>query len=115
MKIRIAAVLVIFALSTVAFAHNGVEHVMGTVVKTSSNTIDVKTVKGDTKQVMFNDKTNFTKGGEKIKASDLKAGDRVVVNGEPMKEMKGMLNAVSVKVGSGAAKVKTAKHHTHSH
>ena len=110
----LALTLLLLLTMGAAFAHGGAEHVMGTVVKVSNDTIDVKTTKGDTKQIMFDSKTSFTKAGAKIQASDLKEGDRVVIDVHEMKEMNGMLQADSVKVGSGKTKA-TAKEKSHAH
>lgn len=113
-RIMAITLLMLLTLST-AFAHGGAEHVMGTVVKVSNDTIDVKTMKGDTKQIMFDAKTSFTKAGAKIQASDVKEGDRVVIDVHEMKEMGGMLQAESVKVGSAKAKAAAAKEKAHAH
>lgn len=109
------AVLISLAMLTIglAFAHGGAEHVMGTVVKVSTDTIEVKTAKGETKQIMIDSKTSFTKAGAKIQSSDLKEGDRVVVDAHEMKEMNGMLQAESVKVGTSKAKAAAEKSHAH--
>lgn len=114
MKRMMALTLLLLLAMGAAFAHGGAEHVMGTVVKVSNDTIDVKTMKGETRQVMFDAKTKFTKAGAKIQASDLKEGDRVVIEAHEMKEMGGMLQAVSVKVGSAKAKA-TAKEKSRAH
>ena len=114
MKHHIATALAVLLLAAGAFAHGGATHVMGTVVKLSSNTIEVRTTKGETKQVMFDDKTMFTKAGAKIQASELKEGDRVVIEAHESKSMKGMLKAISVKVGAVKAQTAT-KGPSHSH
>lgn len=114
MKRMLAFTLLMLLTLSTAFAHGGAEHVMGTVVKVSNDTIDVKTMKGDTKQIMFDSKTSFTKAGARIQASDLKEGDRVVIDVHEMKEMGGMLQAESVKVGNAKAKA-TAKEKAHAH
>ena len=114
MKHHIASALVMLLLATAAFAHGGATHVRGTVVKVSSSTIEVRTTKGDTKQVMFDAKTAITKAGMKINATELKEGDRVVIEAHESKSMKGMLQAESVKVGSAKAQTAT-KGHSHSH
>lgn len=101
MKSKAAVMIIIMAFALSAFAHGGAEHVMGTVVKTSSDTIEVKTTTGETKQVMFDDKTSFTKAGAKAQASDLEAGDRVVID---VHDMDGMLHASEVKIGTAKAK-----------
>ena len=114
MKTMLAFTLLLALTTGMAFAHGGAEHVMGTVVKVSADTIEVKTTKGQTKQIMYDAKTPFTKAGAKIQASEVKEGDRVVIDVHEMKEMNGMLQADSVKVGSGKSKT-AAKEKSHAH
>lgn len=113
MKRLIAFALLLLSAGT-SFAHGGAEHLMGTVVKVSADTIEVKTTKGETKQIMFDSKTSFTKAGAKIQAAELKKGDRVVMEVHEMKAMKGMLQAESVKVGTDKVKT-TGKEKSHAH
>ena len=114
MKHHLATAMAVLLLTIATFAHGGATHVMGTVVRVSSGTIEVKTSKGKAKQVMFDDKTQFTKSGAKIQASEVKGGDRVVIEAHESKSMKGMLEAESVKVGTAKAQTAT-KGHSHSH
>jgi hypothetical protein len=72
------AVTVFFLVAPV-FAHEGFEHVLGTVAKISGNVLTVKTAKGNV-DVKLDDKTEFTKNGQKALAADLKLGMRVVVD-----------------------------------
>jgi len=91
-----------------AFAHGGFDHVMGTVVQVSNNTLAVKTAKGNV-DVKLDDKTELTKNDLKAQRQDLTPGARVVVDiPEGNKEML----AHSVKIGTAA---KTAVSHTDSH
>jgi len=91
-----------------AFAHGGFDHVMGTVVQVSNNTLTVKTAKGNV-DVKLDDKTELTKNDLKAQRQDLTTGARVVVDiPEGNKEML----AHSVKIGTAA---KTAVSHTDSH
>ena len=63
--------------SAIAFAHNGVEHVMGTVTAVTDNSITVDTVKHKTVTVMVNPSTTFSHKDQKASLKDLKVGDRV--------------------------------------
>ena len=60
-----------------AFAHNGMEHVMGTVTQTSADSITVKTTKGAL--VTIASDTQFMKDKAEVKIGDVKVGDRVVI------------------------------------
>jgi len=98
---RIALCLAVMAsiLTAPVFAHEGFEHVLGTVAKISGNILTVKTAKGDV-DVKLDDKTEFTKGSQKALLADLKLGMRVVVDvPEHAKEK----IAHSVKIGAAVA------------
>jgi hypothetical protein len=58
------------------FAHNGVEHIGGTVSKVSGNVLTLKTPTGDV-DVKLGDKTTITKNGQKGQVTDLTPGTRV--------------------------------------
>lgn len=61
------------------FAHGGFDHVIGTVAGVSGSVLTVKTTKGNV-DVKLDDKTEISRGDQKVLASDLKAGLRVVVD-----------------------------------
>jgi hypothetical protein len=69
----------LFLLAAPVFAHEGFEHVLGTVANISGNVLTVKTPKGNV-DVKLVDKTEFTKNGQKALLADLKLGMRVVVD-----------------------------------
>lgn len=96
----LAAGLIFLLAGVTAFAHGGFDHVIGTVSKVESNTLTVKTAKGDV-DVKLSEKTEITKAGQKAALADLKPGVRVVVDiPEGSKDQV----AHSVKVGvAGAA------------
>jgi hypothetical protein len=84
--IRIAASKIAWCLAVTAallavpvFAHEGFVHVLGTVAKISGNILTVKTAKGNV-DVKLNEKTVFTKDGQKALPADMKPGMRVVVD-----------------------------------
>src|SRR6266498_3304230 len=88
--------LVLALLATAqVFAHGGMKHVMGTVVKIDNNVLTVKTAKGIV-DVQLNDKTEITSSNQSAQLTDLKPGTRVVV--DVMGEGKNKV-AHSVKVG----------------
>lgn len=98
------AVNLLFLLSTVTFAHNDQQHVMGTVAKIDSGSISVKTTTGELKTVMILPTTKFLRGTAAATAQDVKIGDRVVIHAKPEGEI---LNATEVKVGE----TKGSMHH----
>jgi hypothetical protein len=92
----LAAVL---ALAPAVFAHGGFDHVSGTVVQVSNHVLTVKTTKGNV-DVTLDEKTEISRGDQKVLPTDLKPGLRVIVDiPEGSKEK----IAHSVKVGSAAA------------
>ena len=78
---RIAALGVVLAVLATAqvFAHGGMKHVMGTVVKVDNNVLTVKTAKGNI-DVRLNDKTEITSNNQPTQLTNLKPGTRVVVD-----------------------------------
>lgn len=92
-------------LSVSAFAHNGMEHVMGTIASITSTSIAVKSMKdGKITPVMTNSKTMYMRGKEMITPKDIHTGDRVVIHA---KKVDGRFLAAEVEVGSATAE------HTH--
>ena len=61
-------------------AHNGEEHVNGTVAKISETSVTVNTTAGKMVEVAFEAKTTFTKSSQPIQRADLKVGDRVAIH-----------------------------------
>src|SRR5436190_13573555 len=100
--VALAGVLVV---PVVARAHEGHAHkVMGTVSSIDGKNLMVKTTDGKTVMVMLDAKTKITQGKNKLDASALKVGDRVLAEGP---EEKDMIMAATVKVGEApAAKAK---------
>ena len=106
-KWMISLMMLTFAVTIpgVTLAHQGHAHkVMGTVSSIEGKNLMVKTTDGKTVMVMLNPKTKITQGKNKLDASALKVGDRVVAEGP---EEKDMIMAATVKVGEApAAKAK---------
>lgn len=97
---KIAVTLVAFAaLAVQLFAHEGFDHVSGTIAKVAGNVVTVKTAKGNV-DVKVNAKTEITQNDQKAVAADLKPGIRVVVDvPEGSKDMV----AHSIKLGVAGA------------
>jgi len=70
---------VLFASAALMPAHNGFEHVQGTVIRVENNVLIIETVKGR-ESVKLNAKTEITRDAKPAPAADLKAGTRVVVD-----------------------------------
>ena len=108
--IKIAIRLALAACLSLGFlaAHNGMEHVTGTVAKISDTSITVNTTAGKMVDVAFDAKTTFTKASQPFAKTDIKVGERVVVHaaGEP-----GKFVAHIVQLGVAA---KAAEHGDHS-
>lgn len=87
-----------------AVAHEGMEHITGTITSVGDNTLTVKTPKGKTVKVNVDAKTEYARGKAVAKMADLKEGDRVVVHAM---EMNGSMVAHEVNIGANTKKPKT--------
>jgi xanthine dehydrogenase molybdopterin-binding subunit B len=65
---------------TIVVAHGGNEHVRGVVTQVSAQAISVKIASKATRTLTVTDKTAFKQAGKAARLSDLKVGDRVVVD-----------------------------------
>jgi hypothetical protein len=100
--IRSFIVLIALAVgSTLAIAHGGMEHVMGTVAALTDASVTVNTVQHKTVTVLIDPSTKFDHNNGIGSLNELKVGDRVVIHAKPNKKKK--LVAVTVKWGSGAS------------
>lgn len=76
-------VIALFALSfgaITSFAHNGMQHVMGTVAAVTDSSITVETVKHTKVTVLVNSSTKFVNSNAQATLKDLKIGERVVIH-----------------------------------
>ena len=80
-----------------AYAHNGMEHVMGTVTAMTESSISVKTMKGTVQTVALSGDTKFLKGDAAITLKDIKVGDHIVIHAA---KKEGKLVAAEIKVGA---------------
>ncbi len=97
------SVLAILALtlgSAIVFAHNGVEHVMGTVTAVTDTSITVDTVKHTSVTVLIDSATTFSNNDAQASQKDVKVGQRIVINARPNADKK--LVGVSVKWGANS-------------
>jgi hypothetical protein len=102
--IRITLSLLMFALA--AFAHEGFDHVTGTIAKITGNVVTVKTATANV-DVKLDSKTEITKGDQKAQVSDLLPGMRVVVDVPEGSKDK---VAHSVKIGVASATKSSTTH-----
>ena len=103
MKIRMSVLLLCVPVLAIAtFAHNGAEHVMGTVKTVSADSVTVETTGKEPKTitVVLLPSTKFLKSGSDATLKDLKVGDRVMV--EAKENSADKLEAVSVAFGKQA-------------
>src|SRR3981189_80252 len=99
---RAGVIAFVFALATLnltipAVAHEGMEHIIGTVTSVGSNTLTINTTKGKTVKVSVDAKTEYARGKAAVKMADLKEGDRVVVHAM---DMNGSMVAREVIIGA---------------
>ena len=81
-----------------AIAHGNMEHITGTLVRVDNDILSVKTTKGATVDVHLDAHTEYVRGNQQVKKSDLKPGDRVAIHAA---KKNGLLLAHEVKLGSG--------------
>ena len=97
----VLAILALMLGPAIAFAHNGVEHVMGTVTAMTDTSITVDTVKHTTVTLLIDSATTFSNSDKQAMRQDLKVGQRVVINAKTNADKK--LVGVSIKWGATTA------------
>jgi hypothetical protein len=103
----ILAVVSLVLLTTIAIAHGGEEHVVGTVTKVSDMAVTVKTTAGKTVEVGFDSKTTYQRAKQPIQKSDIKVGDRIVIHATVVNEK---LVGHTVEIGTAPQTKQAAKH-----
>ena len=98
MKKVLATLFTLVLTASSAYAHNGMEHVMGTVASITDNSITVTTTDGKTQTVTTTADTKYSKMNAAIALKDIKVGDHVVIHATK-KDNK--LIAATVQVGMG--------------
>ena len=91
--------LISLALAMSAWAHNGIEHVMGTSSAGSATSVTVETPKHTKVTVLLDPSTTYSFNDKKASLADLKLGERVVVNA---KETDEKLHGVSIRWGANS-------------
>jgi hypothetical protein len=95
------AALAILALgSTTAFAHDGIEHIMGTLSAKTSTTVTVETVKHTKVTVLLDPATTFSWNDKSASLNDLKVGERIIANAKEDANEK--LHCVSIRWGANS-------------
>jgi len=69
----------ILLMAAMAFAHEGFDHVTGTIAKVTGNVVTVTTSSGNV-DVTMDAKTEITRNNQKAQVADLKPGTRVVID-----------------------------------
>jgi hypothetical protein len=103
-RIALFAIVAAALMPTIASAHGGEEHVIGTVTKVSITSVTVKTTDGKTVQVGFDAKTTYSRANQPIQKTDIKVGDRIVIHAEEVDEK---LVAHTVEIGAAATAQKS--------
>jgi len=106
-QIAVLAILALALLPTIAVAHGGEEHVIGTVIKISNTSITVKTTDGKTVEVGVDAKTTFARAKQPIQKTDIKVGDRIVIHAVEVNEK---LVAHTVEIGAASATKQASKY-----
>jgi hypothetical protein len=96
MKRLLVFVLTLGLMVSVAYAHNGMEHIMGTVSATTVNSITVTTTAGKSQTVAVNSDTKYSGMTSSITLKDVKVGDHVVIHAA---KKNNQLTAATLKVG----------------
>ncbi len=102
----ILAAAAALAVSGIAFAHGGHDHVRGTVVAVDASHVEVKSGYGKTVSIALTPDTKFSKDNAAAKAEDLKVGSRVVIDTDKAGDS---LQALEVKIGTPAPASQTPK------
>jgi len=80
MKQLLSVIAVVLALSAGALAHNGNDHVRGTVTAVSAQSVTVQLADKTSRTLSISAKTEFENAGKPGRLGDVKIGDRVVID-----------------------------------
>jgi hypothetical protein len=98
--LMLAHICISLIFGTLAFAHAGMEHVMGTVTAVTEHSLSVKTRDGAIKTVEFDGETKFVKGEAAATIKDIRVGSRVVIHAH---NHDNALHAAEVQIGTDTA------------
>lgn len=97
MKRLLVLLLTLGVFAGIAYAHNGMQHVMGTVTAITPANLTVKGMDGKIETIALTNDTKYMKGKQSITQREVKPGDNVVVHAT---KKDGQLTASEVKVGA---------------
>jgi hypothetical protein len=80
MKQLLSIIALVLAVSAGALAHNGNDHVRGTITQVSAQSVTVQLADKTTKTLSISGKTAFDLAGKPGHLADVKVGDRVVID-----------------------------------
>jgi len=100
MKSLVMACVLATAFGTVAWAHGNNDHVRGVVTELSATAVTVQVSGQGSKTLSLTPKTTFEKSGKPAHLTDLKVGDRVVID-----VPKGTSEAHEIRFGAAPKKV----------
>ena len=80
MKQLLSIIALVFTISAGALAHNGNDHVRGTVTQVSAQSVTVQLADKTSKTLTISAKTEFETAGKPGHLVDIKVGDRVVID-----------------------------------
>jgi|SRR4051812_15407861 hypothetical protein len=80
MKQLLSVVALVLALGAGALAHNGNDHVRGVITAVSARSVTVQLADKTTKTLNIIAKTEFETSGKPAHLTDVKVGDRVVID-----------------------------------
>lgn len=78
-RISVYAALLVLCVHSQAFSHGGGSHVMGTVTAKTDQQLTIKTREGQTVSIQVNKGTIYREGMRTATGSDVKVGERIVV------------------------------------
>jgi hypothetical protein len=96
-SVLIQLVICALVLGAMAFAHGGMDHVLGTVTAITDHSLSVKTRDGAIKTVEFDSETKFVKGDALATLKDVQVGSRVVIHAH---NRDNVLHAAEIKIGT---------------
>ena len=80
MKQLLSIIALVVAISAGALAHNGNDHVRGTVTQVSAQSVTVQLADKTTKTLTISAKTAFETAGKPGQLADIKIGERVIID-----------------------------------
>jgi hypothetical protein len=97
---KLSLVLIgVLLLSTLALAHGGMQHILGTVTAITDTSLTVKTKEGPVQTVGYDSETKFVKGDAPATVKDVQVGTRVAIHAQ---KDGASLHAAQVSIGADA-------------